>query len=210
MAIKMRGWFDDSTRLDSQHRVAALAGCVGTAEQWQIQDAAWRNDVLERFGLPYFHVREFATFAGPYEQFKDKPVLSLELSQAILGTSQKSQLRSFGAMTRLDDLTRFNRERSRNISHYALNIYTCMFNIKQIFRKELTGDDFVQMCLDISSDDQGTNQAIKLANLYASTHPWHGPVENIAPQPMPKEGMARHTPALQVADFVVAEMRKYT
>jgi hypothetical protein len=65
--------------------------------------------------------------------------------------------------------------------------------------------------LDVSSgEDPGTNQAIRVAKLYARTHNWSpGPVENILVSPMREEGLARHTPALQAADFVVGEARRY-
>ena len=212
MAIVLPGWFDDSTRDDAQHRVAALGGCVGTAAQWAVQDAAWQRDVLDHFGLPDYHVKDFASFEGPYAQFEGNPARTLELSEAILGTLRKSRVRSFGAMVRLDDLRRFNRERGRNISHYALNIYTCMYSIRSIYREQLAGGGFAQMNMDISSDDEGTNQAIRLANLYAATHPdsWGGRIGNVAAAPMPKEGMARHTPALQAADFIANEVRHFT
>jgi hypothetical protein len=209
MAIVLPGWFDDSTRRDSEQRVAALGGCVGAQEQWAIQDAAWKSDVLAAFDLSDYHAKEFATFKGPYAQFKGNDAKIRELSDAIIGTFKKSQIRSFGSMVRLDDLAKFNRVRGRQISHYALNIYACMLNIRQIYRQSLIGGNFAQLNLDISNDDQGTTQAIKLANLYAETHSCEGPIENIIVAPMPRAGLAKVSPALQAADFVAGEMRRF-
>jgi hypothetical protein len=58
-------------------------------------------------------------------------------------------------MTRLADLRRFNKERGRQIRHYALNIYTCMSYVRRSFRKELAGDSLAQMNLDKSNSDTG-------------------------------------------------------
>jgi hypothetical protein len=211
MPVALPGWFDDSERDDEKHAVAALGGCVGTESQWDVQDSAWVSDVLEPFGLTKegFHTREFASFRGSYKQFKGNPERSRELSDAILGTFKKSQVRPFAAMTRLADLRRFNQERGRQISHYALNIYTCMSYVRRSFRRELTDDAFVQMNLDKSNSDTGTGPAIRLARLYANTHPEPpGAVNNVHVLPM-KEGMAHCTPALQAADFVAGEARRF-
>jgi hypothetical protein len=146
MPVVLPGWFDDSERDDGKRAVSALGGCVGTKAQWEIQDSAWIKDVLEPFGLTEegYHAKKFASFRGPYEQFSD-PLRARELSDAILGTFKKSQVRPFAAMTRLSDLRRFNQERGRQVRHYALNIYTCMSYIRRSFRRELIGDSFVQM-----------------------------------------------------------------
>ncbi|HVO04841.1 MAG TPA: hypothetical protein VMT54_21785, partial [Candidatus Cybelea sp.] len=81
MAVVVPGWFDDSTRDDAIHRVAALGGCVGTNAQWEIQNGAWKTDVLDHFGLTDYHTKEFAGFQGQYAQFKDNPARVLELSR---------------------------------------------------------------------------------------------------------------------------------
>lgn len=166
--------------------------------------------MLEPFRLTEgYHTREFASFRGPYEQFNDDPQRARELSDAILGTFKKSQVRPFAAMTRLADLRRFNQERGRQVRHYALNIYTCMSYIRRSFRRELIDGSFVRMNLDKSNSDTGTGQAIHLANLYAETHPESpGPVTNVHVVST-KEGMAHCTPALQAADFVAAEARRF-
>jgi hypothetical protein len=93
MPVVLPGWFDDSERDDKKHAVAALGGCAGTESQWNIQNSAWSEDVIEPFGLAEkgFHTREFASFRGPYEQFKENPAHVRKLSDAILGTFRKSQ-----------------------------------------------------------------------------------------------------------------------
>jgi hypothetical protein len=211
MPVVLSGWFDDSERDDAKHAVAALGGCVGTEAQWEVQDSAWAKDVLEPFGLTEegYHTRKFASFQGPYEQFNKNPQRARELSDAILGTFKKSQIRPFAAMTRLADLRRFNQERGRQVRHYALNIYTCMSYVRRSFRRQLHGDSFVQMNLDKSNSDIGTAPAIRLANHYASNHPESpGPITNVRVLSM-KERMAHCTPALQAADFVASEARRF-
>lgn len=203
--VSLPGWFDDSERDDREHNVAALGGCVGTDSQWRIQDESWQQDVLNAFGLDYLHMKELFRFEGKFEQFKDKD-RSLALSRAIIGTFKKSGVHSFGSAARLKDLRRFNNETKRHLAAYPLNIYACMFMIRQAFRTELNGDAEAVLNLD---KREGSGKAADTARHYAKTDPNMPDVwQKVLVAPLPKGGLAKKIPALQAADFIAWEIRK--
>jgi len=152
-------------------------------------------------------MKEIKSGRGKFAQFKDNEPRCRELAEAIIGTFKRSAISPFGSMVRLADLRRFNLEHQRCLNHYALNIYGCMSLIKQHFRTALVGDSVAQMNIDKSGD--GTGPAAELARHYACTDPHIDDIAKyIHPYPMP-EGKMRCMPALQAADFVAWEARKY-
>jgi len=197
--ISLSGWFGGSERDDDEQNVASLGGCVGTDIQWKIQDEAWNEEVLAAFGLDYVHMKEVQEENGKFAQFKDKE-RSRQLAEAIIGTFKKSGIRPFGSVTRLKDLRSFNRERKLRLSAYPLNIYSCMFMVRHGFRHQLAGEAQAVLNLDRR---EGTAQAAETARHYAKTDPNLTDVyEKVLPSPLPEEGLASKTPALQAADFV--------
>jgi hypothetical protein len=210
MAVVLPGWFDDSERDDDEHAVQSVGGCVGTVAQWEVQDSAWIADVLVPFGLTEvgFHMKEMKSPKGPYAQFKDNPAQTLKLSEAVIGTFKKSQVRPIASIARLNDSRRFNEERKRGLNPYALNIYACMFLTRQCFRIPLIGDSVAHLWLDKSGSFTGP--ACDCAVRYAQTdRTFSDLADRVFPSPMPKARLARTTPALQAADFVAWEQRYF-
>jgi hypothetical protein len=122
-----KAYVDDSGNADDpQHSACSIAGFVGTADQWTEFERRW-SILLDGFGLPYLHMREFAHHLPPFARLtcdERKDVL-----HSLIQTIKDCELSGYGAVIRLPDLNRFNRERSRNLEALPLALYACMNDI---------------------------------------------------------------------------------
>ncbi|HEY1259808.1 MAG TPA: hypothetical protein VGF34_11210 [Stellaceae bacterium] len=132
-AVVFRSWFDDSERDDQSHNVSALAGCVGSDEQWETFNRLWKLNVLDKFNLEYLHMKELRSAQGQFAKFQDRNI-SIELTKEIVTAISTASLRSFASIVRLRDLIRFNRVQRQQLNPYSLNIYTCMLYITMTYR----------------------------------------------------------------------------
>src|SRR5439155_3255651 len=60
----LKAFFDDSKR-----SVVTFAGFIGTVDQWRRFEVLW-DRLLERFSIPYFHMKEFAPSTGVFKSWK--------------------------------------------------------------------------------------------------------------------------------------------
>jgi hypothetical protein len=62
-----KAYVDDSGDADDpQHSACSIAGFVGTVENWTKFEEQWAI-LLDRFRIPYLHMREFAPHKPPFD-----------------------------------------------------------------------------------------------------------------------------------------------
>jgi hypothetical protein len=94
-------YFDVSgTRLDSD--IISVAGFVSDGEQWLKFEGEWR-EVLEEFGVPYLHMREFAHFKGPFESWRGQEKKRREFLQRLSGILARRVRKNFCRSIRVRD-----------------------------------------------------------------------------------------------------------
>jgi len=82
---------------------------------------------LANFRIPYLHMREFAHHLPPYDHLTDDE--RKDVLHSLIQTIKRCNLSGFGAVIRLPDLQRFNRERSHELEALPLALYACMNDI---------------------------------------------------------------------------------
>jgi len=66
IAAMFNGAFDDSgDQDDPQHNCASFGGYIGPVDAWERFEIEWQR-VLDAFGVPYLHMREFKNPKGHY------------------------------------------------------------------------------------------------------------------------------------------------
>jgi hypothetical protein len=73
-------YFDRSGQ-KGHHRCTVVAGWVTPVSKWNEFERGW-HAVLERFGVPYLHMRELAHRIGPFSKWKDNEPERLEFLKA--------------------------------------------------------------------------------------------------------------------------------
>lgn len=196
-------YFDDS---QSSGDVWTVAGYVGYKNQWDHFEGLWQA-ILERHGVPYFHMREMADPAGPFKKWlppeeheEERAAFFIDMAEAIL----KSHLRMISSAVWISDLTRFNAARGLALEPFPLAAYTCLVQIQQQYDGVPATATFDRI--------EKVDDKLRKARVYADSDPRTYPdasfIEHIAAFGVPKGVTSREVPALQAADLVAWEYRK--
>lgn len=122
--VMLRAYFDDSgEEMDPQHKACSLFGYATDGTKWPIFEMAWQT-ALDNTGMPYFHMKEFAHFNGPFAPFRDDEKARIKFVQDLGAAIGSVGLQGFGSTIRLADLRKFNQERGYQINDYALTHLT--------------------------------------------------------------------------------------
>ena len=196
MAI-LRAYFDDS----KDDRILTIAGYLSDLESWGRFDRAWKA-VLDKFGVPYLHIREFGEPDGIYRHIQDRPEEEAAFFAALVGVVNDHARDCIQTTVLLDDLKRFNKKHSFKLSAPALAICGCLLMLQRQFRGrpiEVVFDKF-----------EKASSLIELGKYYAEADQ-HEPLNAslmLATRIEAEESWRTILP-LQAADFVAWEMRKY-
>jgi hypothetical protein len=131
--VALRVYMDDSVDPnDPRHTFLTLAGYVATEENWnQFEDG--RQEVLNKYDVPYFHMREFGDKCGLYREIKKDKDRELAFLADLIGTIQALD-ECVMTTVRLTHLAEFNAQHEKNLDPYSVAIYGCM--IELLFLKE--------------------------------------------------------------------------
>ena len=119
MAI-LRAYFDDSR--DAKDQAITFAGYLSTVQLWEEFDRSWQA-VLDKFHVPYLHMKEFGDPAGKYKHIKEDPDEEAAFMRSLIEVI--SRYTRFGTQVTvlLDDLERFNTDHGLALDPYALAVY---------------------------------------------------------------------------------------
>ncbi|WP_315807376.1 MULTISPECIES: DUF3800 domain-containing protein [unclassified Bradyrhizobium] len=202
MAV-LTGYFDDSK---TDGRVLTLAGYVGGERHWQMFEDQWAA-VLDRFEVPYFHMKEFGQpkeksvyekWLPPEEHNRERAHFMAGLVRAI----GRSQLKGFSSIVRISDLERFNQENGLSLEAYPLAVYANMVTIGRANPKAV-----VSLIFDRA--EQIGSKLIK-AQTYANSDTYYrGVTDRIQLTALSKSLTWRNVRPLQAADLIAWEVRKH-
>lgn len=194
---------DSGDERDPRHAdlFCSLMGLVGTHEAMAEFELAW-NVALAAHGIPYLHMKEIGRCnRTPYEIWQDRPEAKEACLRELIALIAGSSLACCGAVVRVPDLARFNRENELHITVYGMCIYAAVVEIGQRFK-----DQDVELFLDrVEKPHKKINEAME----YISTDSFYpGMQDRVRVQPISRGKSARDYPALQAADLVAWEMRR--
>jgi hypothetical protein len=193
----VKGWFDDSRR----DGICAVGGYAGADHRWEHFENKWPI-VLEKHGVPYFHMKETRRPNGvyakwlPVQDHRDKWDAFLgDLANVI----SESRLVFFGSIVRNSHLDRFNQENALTLEPYSLAAYGCMMMVAREHNE--TSELFFDHLEKVSSK-------LAKARDYAESDAYAEDFERMVTTALPKGVTFRELLAMQAADFMTWEFRK--
>lgn len=204
-AITYRGTFDESGDGDDPvHSCASIGGYLGSVDAWDGFEIEWQR-VLDKFEIPYLHMKEFGKPNGPYAHLIKDPSRMAKMFDRFVEVIGSGDLIAFAAVVRIKDLQNFNRDYGQNIKWYPLALHHCLGEISL---------QFPDVMMDIRIDHISRPHAmIAKAIEYMAGQPLHPEcyhnVKNFLGIAPLQAGLSfRNVRALQAADFLAWEARK--
>jgi len=202
--VLLRGYFDDS-KGEGEDAYLSLAGYIAPVATWNAFESKWQ-EALKRAGLPWLHLKEFASPTGIYANWYNgqREHEKIACFQSLIKVIHECQLSPIGAIIRIKDVERFNQEFRLILDSYTLALYFCLLELSLIYPSE-------ELELILDRVPSGHSK-IALAKQYINSDQYYPAARttmsrwNIAPLPKPQT--FRNTPPIQAADFVAWETRK--
>ncbi|MGA9860593.1 MAG: hypothetical protein WBQ19_00665 [Terriglobales bacterium] len=200
--------FDES--YDERFRMTFVCGWVATAEQWQEFEYGWKL-LLAKYGVPYFHMREYAHSVGPFAKWKGKEgtrrAFMRGAAQIIVDTIQRGFVCCVSDET-FEECDRVYELRSKFRSPYALAGRTCANLVVEWGSTPTTfpRKDIEYVFEDGAPDKGGLIDAMKIVPRLPA--PVFQPGRDQRPSrksPTGKPGVVQ----LQAADYLAYELSKF-
>jgi hypothetical protein len=195
----LRGYIDDGgSPKDPKHSAFAFAGYIATVETWNAFDLEWRA-MLDENQVTYLHLSELNDPKSPLNRLegwrKDY------LLKTAIDVIERHDLYGVGAVVRLEDLSRFNAEKSQHVDARASALYSCIFEIYSKFK-----GNGAEIWVDrIEKPLEVIETAVEYAESYVSDDA----SENLEIYPLRNEQTFRNVLPMQAADFAVYEAWKF-
>jgi hypothetical protein len=200
MAV-FHAYFDNSgDAQDSTQKCLSVCGYLGTIDTWQEFETKWSN-ALDKFGVPYLHLKEFGEPNGIYSGFSKEK--TIEFLSHLVGVIAKLDLAAYGSTVRLGDLRQFNSEQPINLDAYSLALHECC----QWMGRERQ-NQIIEAVVD-RIPEAYTKIAIAERYSRSGVHaPGYIPTDFISIVPLQQALTARNVPPLQAADFLAWECHR--
>ncbi|HVM79658.1 MAG TPA: hypothetical protein VMU06_11595 [Stellaceae bacterium] len=206
MMLVLKSFFDESGKEDDPNLSAcSVAGYVTEVGVWEAFERRWRG-ALDLFEVPYFHMKEFGAPNGPYAKWREgRDGEREDFLKALISVIEGCALTGIGSLVRLTDLRRFNREFGTRLDAYALCIYGCFLELREMFPHAQ-----MQMVVD---GFPGVSSKIEAARQYAASDGYYreiGPyvAKQLTVTPLAEGITFRCVLPIQAADFAAWEIRK--
>jgi hypothetical protein len=150
-------YFDDSGSPDDTLAVV-VAGFVASDEQWEHFERNW-NETLKQFGIPLFHMKEFAHFAGAFSKFKGKKEDREWLLRQLLSHIKLRVRHSCGHAVIIDDFRKVSglyALESIHITPYSLCGRTCLASVSDWAKRCGIAEDQTRYVFEDGSKGKGT------------------------------------------------------
>lgn len=90
-------------------RVMTVAGFVSTEAKWVKFEILW-NSILQRYGVPYLHMKEFAHSTGEFNSWKGQDVKRKDFLSELINAAKLHVRKGFVYSLSLDDYEEVNKE----------------------------------------------------------------------------------------------------
>jgi hypothetical protein len=205
MAVLRMAYLDESGK-ENDPEFAGLACCVagyiGTADAWGLLEQEWQG-VLDDFGVPYFHMKEYAhsKVGSPFASWKKDESIRTAFMSSLVSTLHNKSLHGIAALVSVPDLTRFNQEFGLSIAAYPLGLYATMVHAAQEYPS-----DKISFVLDRLENH---TSLVAIARSYADSDRYHQDCgRNIEIFPSNKNLSSKNCKPLQAADLIAYEVVK--
>jgi hypothetical protein len=102
--LKLSAYFDETGHSKGdKHRFVGMAGLVAPADRWEPFESEWTR-ALAHFGIPYFHMREFAHSVGVFKDWKGKEDKRRELYGLLMRIIATKQGLPIGSIIPMEEL----------------------------------------------------------------------------------------------------------
>lgn len=105
----LSAFYDASASHIDDRGIITVAGFVSTAPKWIRFEREW-NKVLERFDVPYLHMKEFVHSTGAFSGWKHKEDKRREFIIALLKVAKKGVHKGFGHSIFVNDFEEVNKD----------------------------------------------------------------------------------------------------
>jgi hypothetical protein len=151
--LTLHAYFNESGTHDASENVV-VAGFFARANDWVEFSARWQK-ALTDFGLPFFHMTDFANGVRPYDKW-DEPMRQRRLERlvSIINTCAAT---SFGMVIRRKDFEDFIPEKARKVcgDAYGLAVMACWMETGETIR-EMGVDAWVSYVFEGGARGSGT------------------------------------------------------
>jgi hypothetical protein len=203
----LKGYFDESGKEDDPQfadSAISVGGYVTTADSWQDIEAKWVAVLaLPEFGVPYLHMKEFAHSkpGSPFETWKGDEPRRMAFMAVLSEVIRQSDLTGVGAIIRVPDLWRFNRDYGLDLQAYPLGVYGALIELSRRYPNGVVETLWDKV--------ERHSALIALARSYAGSDRGNpGCGDNVEIMALEKARSSKEIPALQIADFAAYELLK--
>jgi len=184
------------------HGFIVVAGYLSAYEKWLAFNREW-NILLAAYGLPYFHMKEFAQSKGPFENWKGSEKRRAAFLSRAVGIIKDQVMRSFACVVEFDV---FNKVAERHPLKamagcpYALAARSCAAkaaNCLPGLREEIT--------FFFDDGDEGRGELMRIMERDGYPAPIFRPSRDRVKNGRTVKGLV----PLQAADFAAYEIRKH-
>lgn len=196
MAV-LKGYFDDS----DDNKTCSVSGYIASVSDWNNFEKEWK-ETLDKFEMPYLHMKEFAFFKNHFSIFKNNESRRIDFLSLLIETIGTNNLIGITSVIRYKGLSKFNDDFNKDIFGYSLNLYWCMMLMCHHFKNQN-----IEIILDKTNN---LRHYIDKALNYVETDIYYPNCgDYISLHPLPKKGISfRELLPLQAADLLAWESRK--
>ena len=182
---------------DERQKFVGMAGLIATAHYWEHFERKWQ-EALKSFNIPFFHMKDFASFRGPFKGWSEiKRRKLLDKLLRIIGTTYALP---FGAVIAMEDYRQLSEEQQGYFEDpYYLALASCGA-ATLILMGPMPSEEKLRMVF--SEQMEFKNRALKV---YDKVRRVHHVGEKLS---QPEFSNMREVVALQGADLVAYELYK--
>jgi len=197
--LNLKAYMDDSGKLDVPgETICCLAGCVSSEDAFVLAQSEW-SAVLQKYNVPYLHMRECAHFAGPYKEWKSDLTKRDDFLCQLMDIMEEHLMAVVGSTVPVQDFINLPESyRSQLIDPY----FMC-FQQSLLGASVIAWTDREQIELIVSDQAGVKGKATKLLQCIRET--WHTGNAIKSLKWESHQGIA----ALQMADLIAYELRRF-
>lgn len=102
-------YYDAGGTQNDQSGALTVAGLISTEAKWCRFEREWEA-VLKNYGVPYFHMKEYAHSTNHYASWKGDHVKRAEFLDKLIRVTKRGILKAFSVSAMMQDFHRVNRE----------------------------------------------------------------------------------------------------
>ncbi len=113
--LMLRLYLDDAGKSgDPNNEICCIAGCLSPLTAWDELEAEWK-DILEKYEVPYLHMKELAHFKGPFSKWENDEKSRKEFLSSLMDVMHKYVLAIVGATIPIEAYNSLSEEQRNSV-----------------------------------------------------------------------------------------------